>query len=71
MNSMFGGPQMFQTADPLSMDKILQQLTAQSQQRVSPLQQMLARMNQPQQQEKQGGGLGDLADIAKIAMMFI
>ena len=55
--------------DPLAADKILQSLQVGNAGRVSPLQQMIARMGQPQQQpQRSGGGLGD---IAKLAMMFI
>lgn len=70
MNQMFN-PQMFQPADQLSMDGILQQLTQQQQQRVSPLQKMLLDMNQPKQEAAQSNPLAGLADIAKIAMLFI
>jgi hypothetical protein len=52
-----------------SADDILRRLQAQGAQRQ---QQVLQTLIQPQPQKQTGGGgLGDLASIAKLAMMFI
>lgn len=70
MSPYFGGQQ---ASDPLAFDGILQQLQSQGSRGgigVSPLQQMLVGMRQPKPQQK-SNPLGDIMDIAKIAMMFI